>query len=200
MDRSSETGTNERDLKPANLFLPAGDLQRVKLLDFGIARRQGATRPMTRTGTVIGTPEYMAPEQARGLRELTPAADIFSLGCVLFECLTGRPPFLGSDNMALLAKILCEEPIPLRIVRPELPAELEQLVARMLAKVASRRPQDAQALLGELSQLAPFRPDGESTTTALSYANPAVSHGELRIACVVFAARRSARPWPPTGR
>lgn len=179
-------------MKPSNLFLRENKLEQTTLLDFGIARVAQSSRLLTQTGTAIGTPAYMAPEQVRADPNVTASADIFSLGCVLFECLTGRPPFLGSDNMALLAKILCEEPIPLRIVRPELPAELEQLVARMLAKVASRRPQDAQALLGELSQLAPFRPDGESTTTALSYANPAVSHGELRIACVVFAATPDA--------
>jgi serine/threonine protein kinase len=76
-----------RDLKPTNIFLPGGDIDAAQLLDFGIARRLGGSRAMTRTGTIVGTPEYMAPEQARGARELTPAVDLFSLGCVLYECL-----------------------------------------------------------------------------------------------------------------
>lgn len=80
-----QRGIIHRDLKPTNLFLVGGDPARVKILDFGIARRVATSHAMTRTGMVIGTPEYMAPEQARGIRELLPAADMFSLGCVLYE-------------------------------------------------------------------------------------------------------------------
>ena len=90
------------DLKPSNLFLPGGDVGRLKLLDFGIARRMATSQVMTRTGRVIGTPEYMAPEQARGERELTAAADIFSLGCVLFELLPRRRPRAGRPSLPAL--------------------------------------------------------------------------------------------------
>lgn len=182
-----DNGIVHRDVKPSNLFLRGGLIEQTTLLDFGIARVAKAERIFTQTGAAIGTPAYMAPEQVRADRNIAASADIFSLGCVFFECLTGRPPFVGGDNMALLAKILCEEATPLRIMRPELPAELEQLVARMLAKDPARRPQDAQQLLVELMQLGPFPADGESATAPLSQAHLAVSHGELRIACVVFA-------------
>src|SRR5262245_12741836 len=82
-----------RDVKPSNAFLVNGDLGAVKLLDFGIARTSAATRVRTGTGIALGTPSYMAPEQARGERTIDARADVFSLGCVLFECLTGRPAF-----------------------------------------------------------------------------------------------------------
>jgi serine/threonine protein kinase len=87
-------GVIHRDIKPSNIFLRGGDCARAVLLDFGLARRTKAP-PMTATGALLGTPAYMAPEQARGACELTPAADVFALGCVFFECLTGQPPFVG---------------------------------------------------------------------------------------------------------
>jgi len=88
-------GIIHRDLKPSNLFLVGRDVNRVKILDFGIARRIAGSQTMTRTGMVVGTPEYMAPEQARGNRDLTPATDLFSLGCVLYECLAGQLTRIG---------------------------------------------------------------------------------------------------------
>lgn len=192
LQAAHQSGVIHRDLKPSNLFLREGRIEQTTILDFGIARVAKTSRSLTQNGVAIGTPAYMAPEQVRGDRSVTASADIFSLGCVLFECLTGRPPWIGRDNIALLAKILCEEAVPLRIIRPELPEELEQLVARMLAKDAARRPQDAHELLVELMQLGPFPIDGESAPAQPSQANLAVSHGELRIACVVFAAAPDA--------
>ena len=97
-----------RDVKPSNLFLVDGAPAGVRLLDFGIARDLAAP-PLTKTGTLVGTPGYMAPEQARGERA-TPAADVFALGCVLFECLVGRPAFTGTTTEVLLAQILLEVP------------------------------------------------------------------------------------------
>ena len=127
----------EEDSQPSNIFLVEGSVERIKILDFGIARRVVLSKQMTRTGSVLGTPEYMAPEQARGYRDIGPSADIFSLGCVLFECLTGQPPFLSDHIAAVLAKILFEDPPLLRSLRPELPASLEALITRMLAKNGS---------------------------------------------------------------
>jgi serine/threonine protein kinase len=120
-----ESGFVHRDLKPSNIFLVGDSFDAVKLLDFGIARATIRTRQITVSGVVIGTPGYMAPEQARGDRELTPAVDIFALGCVLFECLAGRPLFSGKHMMAVLAKVLFEEPPRLREVRNDVPAALE---------------------------------------------------------------------------
>src|SRR5262249_13698748 len=96
-------GVVHRDLKPSNIFLVNGELERVKLLDFGVAQLSAATR-MTRTGAVLGTPGYMAPEQVRGGEKLDPRVDVYSLGSVLFECLTGERLFSGMHMMAILAK------------------------------------------------------------------------------------------------
>ena len=127
-----------RDLKPSNLYLPSGDIGRVKVLDFGIARRfLGSRRALTQTGVVVGTPEYMAPEQVRGERSVAAAADIFALGCVLYECLAGVPPFTGEQVVAVLAQILFESPPDLRQHRPNLPPTILELLPRMLAKSAA---------------------------------------------------------------
>src|SRR5262245_36740079 len=101
-------GIVHRDLKPSNLFLVERDVAQVKLLDFGIAWLPSWTR-MTQTGALVGTPAYMAPEQARSAAQLDARADVFALGCVLFECLSGRPAFTGANVMAILAKILLDE-------------------------------------------------------------------------------------------
>ena len=149
------SGKEHRDLKPANIFLRGGQIEGATLLDFGIARRslREARAARTQTGRIVGTPEYMAPEQARGAAVILPSADIFSLGCVLFECLTGQPPFLGEHVVAVLTKILFADPPPLRQLQPELPEALEALVSRMLAKEPSIRPPDAAALLTLLDAL-----------------------------------------------
>lgn len=143
-------GFVHRDIKPSNLFLRSGDVDRVAVLDFGLARSGRASQAVTNTGMVVGTPEYMAPEQARGQNKLTAAADIFSLGVVWFECLTGAPPFVGEHVAAVLAKVLFE-PLPdVRTLRPAIPAAVAQLLSTMLARTESQRPPDAQALLSQL--------------------------------------------------
>lgn len=123
------------------------------LIDFGVARRIAHSCQVTRTGLLIGTPEYMAPEQARGQRHIGPATDIFSLGCVLFECLTGQPPFVAEHLAAVLAKILFGEPPRLRALRPELPQSLEVLLSKMLEKDPAQRHADAAVLTTELAAL-----------------------------------------------
>src|SRR5215475_12444314 len=105
-----ERGVIHRDLKPSNLFLPNREPARVVVLDFGIARRMLHTGTVTSSGAVIGTPQYMSPEQARGEREIGPPTDIFSLGCVLYECLAGAPPFSGEHAVAILIKVMLNEP------------------------------------------------------------------------------------------
>ncbi|MDB4931565.1 MAG: Adenylate cyclase, partial [Myxococcaceae bacterium] len=138
-----------RDVKPSNLFLVGGEAGAAKVIDFGIARADAAGS-VTRTGAILGTPGYLAPEQARGGAEVGPASDVFSLGCVLYEVLAGHPPFRGDHFVAVLAKILAEEATPLRDLRPDVPAELDALVARMLAKDPARRPPDGAAVAAAL--------------------------------------------------
>ncbi|MDC0746776.1 serine/threonine-protein kinase [Polyangium mundeleinium] len=145
-------GIVHRDIKPSNVFLVEGALDRVKLLDFGLARMRLSPR-FTRTGVVLGTPSYMAPEQAYGAPSLDARVDVFALGAVLFECLTGRPAFAGNHVMSILAKVLLEEPPLLRDLRPEVPASLEALVACMLAKEPADRPVDAGEVADALAHL-----------------------------------------------
>jgi serine/threonine protein kinase len=146
-----ERGVIHRDLKPANLFLPGGSLAEVKLIDFGIARR-GARR-LTSTGSTLGTPMYMSPEQARGERTLDARSDVFSLGSVLVQCLTGHSPFEADTPIAVMARI-CVEPFDLQALLPQMPAPLVDLLARMLARRRELRPARAEDLAAEFSRLA----------------------------------------------
>jgi eukaryotic-like serine/threonine-protein kinase len=114
-------GIIHRDVKPSNLFLVGGDPSRLKVLDFGIARLGMATQTLTRTGGLLGTIGYMAPEQALDPKRADARADVFSLGCVLYECLTGQPPYVGATPVAVLSKLLCDEPPVPSLSRPGLP-------------------------------------------------------------------------------
>ncbi|MFO0576869.1 MAG: protein kinase [Polyangia bacterium] len=194
-------GVIHRDLKPSNLFLPGSDVHRVKLLDFGIARRTAASQVMTRTGLLIGTPDYMAPEQARGERVLRASADIFSLGCVIYECLSGQPPFSGEHVAAVLVRILFEPPPPLHERRPDLPPPLLALLERMLAKEPADRPEDAQKLLAEIDRVVAL--SGELPTVPVrltpTLAATGFAHEEQELLCVIIAsadARAAATPEP----
>src|SRR5262249_19200997 len=102
-----ERGIVHRDLKPANILLTTAGVP--KIADFGLAKRLEADPSQTRSGTLMGTPSYMAPEQARGdLREAGPPADVYALGAILYECLTGRPPFQAAKVMDTIRKVLDE--------------------------------------------------------------------------------------------
>lgn len=140
-------GFVHRDVKPSNIFLVSGDAALAKLLDLGVARPLDDTAPLTRTGFAIGTPYYMAPEQARSAPDLDARADVFGLGCVLFECLRGHSPFAGRDVVEVLAKIVLAPAPPLDVS----PA-LDALVERMLAKDRALRPVDGRAVVEELAR------------------------------------------------
>jgi hypothetical protein len=147
-------GIVHRDLNPSNLFLPAGRVDRVKVLDFGIALREGRSQ-LTETGTVIGTAGYMAPEQVRGNGAVDARADVFAAGCVLFQCLTGTPAFEGDSAGAILGKIVFGEVPQVSALWPEVPEDLDALVARMLAKDPALRPSDGAELAAALGALGP---------------------------------------------
>ena len=188
-------GIVHRDLKPSNLFLPGGAVDRVTIIDFGIAHVGLATRALTRTGAGLGTPGYMAPEQARGAREVDARADLFSLGCILFECLTGRPVFMGEHPIAVLAKVLFEEAARVTDVRADVPEPLSALIGRMVEKEPGKRPDratDVAALLEAMEPLAreggaPIR--GASRRALTQTAPPLVSgihEGEQRLVSVIL--------------
>ena len=145
-------GLVHRDIKPANIALTDGG--EVKVLDFGIARAEGGTG-VTGTAVVLGTAAYLSPEQASG-RLAGPQADLYSLGCVLFEMLTGAPPFSADSAVGLAYRQVHDDPGPPSARRPGLPERLDQITARLLAKdPADRPPSAAAARAGLLTALSP---------------------------------------------
>jgi len=153
-------GIIHRDLKPENVYLieRGGDPYFAKVLDFGISKFKGpeggANKSMTQTGTTLGTPYYMAPEQAQAKKDIDHRADIYSLGVMFFQALTGQYPFDDESYPMLVLKICTSPPPPLRMYRPDLPEELELVLGRMLAKSPLERFENCEALRGAL---APYR-------------------------------------------
>ena len=181
-----ERGVVHRDIKPSNLFLVGGDPERIKVLDFGVALPRVRSQVLTRTGSLVGTVGYMAPEQVRGSPELDASADVFSLGCVFFECLTGRHAFGGSNAIAILAKVLSEETPRASDLRPGLSPALDDLVARMLSKDAAGRPRDGAAVVAEIDALSPALFDVPSSSSS-SGRPPNLSRTERRVVSIVLA-------------
>jgi tetratricopeptide (TPR) repeat protein len=173
-------GVVHRDLKPANILLQGGDLGRPRILDFGLARSADTNHAITRTGVLLGTPAYMAPEQARRADGLDPRADVYALGCILFECLVGHPAFRGPNVVAVLCKVLLEEPRELSELRPDVPLGLSRLVSRMLAKDPDARPRDAAAVLDALAEVFAV----QASTGPL---RSGIGRGEQRYLSVVLA-------------
>ncbi len=148
-----EAGVVHRDLKPANVFVEAvGGEEVVKVLDFGVAKlTQQATE--TATGTIFGTPTYMSPEQASG-EPVDPRSDLYAVGVLAYEMLTGRPPFRGSTPMSVLLKHIQEQPTPLSsLVDPPLMPALEAFVMQLLAKGPDQRPESATAVVELIDEL-----------------------------------------------
>ena len=191
-----QRGIVHRDLKPSNLFLVHGSLERVKVLDFGIARLTDGDRRLTLTGAMVGTPGYMAPEQARGDPHIDARADVYALGCVLYLCLTGRKAFEGEGVLAVLLKVLLGDVPRVREARDDIPPALDALVARMTAKVPGDRPADA-AMVAEA--LAAFADLGGGPPSAQAGSAVGLTTEERRAMTVVLA-RRSVRgePVPPS--
>lgn len=154
-----------RDLKPENIFLVEGSslLPHIKLLDFGISCAMEGSSPteekvtrLTRTGVLLGTPEYMSPEQARGAREVGYLSDIYSMGLIIYECVTGNLAFSGVNYNEIIARILTVEPLPPSESRADLPPEFEAAIVNSMAKAPDQRIQSATELF---SLLLPFVDD-----------------------------------------
>ena len=172
-------GVVHRDLKPGNIFLVDAAVAHAKLLDFGVAHADTTTH-VTEVGDLIGTLGYMAPEQARGEAEIDGRADLFSLACVLYECLAGHPAFPGGELLAVLARLLIDNPPALRSLRPEVPPDLEHLIVDMLDKQPDGRPSSAQSVVDRLAGL------GESAVHGTT-GPPSITSVERRLFVVLFA-------------
>ncbi len=150
LDYAHRHGVIHRDIKPENILLHDG---RALVADFGIAlaaSKAGGAR-MTETGMSLGTPHYMSPEQAMGEREITARSDVYALGAVLYECLTGDPPFTGSTAQAVVARVVTETPRPMLPQRHTIPAHVEAAVLRALEKLPADRFATAAQLADALS-------------------------------------------------
>ncbi len=151
MQVAHDRGVVHRDLKPANVLLKADGTP--KITDFGLAKRLEADSGQTRTGSILGTPSYMAPEQARGLTgQIGPPADQYALGAILYEMLTGRPPFQGTSILETLDQVRSQEPVPPRRLRHKVPRDLETICLKCLEKDPRRRYARASNLADDLER------------------------------------------------
>lgn len=146
---SHEAGIVHRDIKPANVLLSAEGTP--KVVDFGLAKRLDGEDGFTKTGAIMGTLGYMAPEQAAGrTREATPATDVYSLGAVLYKLLTGRPPFHGASDLETINSIVSRDPVSVRSLQPRVPMDLVTICHKSLEKNPARRYATAAAMADDL--------------------------------------------------
>jgi hypothetical protein len=198
LEHAHQHGIIHRDVKPENILLHEGEAM---LADFGIAlavKEAGGPR-LTETGLSLGTPQYMSPEQATAEKTLDARSDVYSLGAVLYEMLAGEPPFTGATGQAVIAKLLVQDAMSLRIVRKTIPPGLEAVVSRALAKVPADRFPSAAAFAEALAAPEAHRPPTPLPKRAMLLGGAAVV--VLALVGVWLAPRlRSARSVTPGGQ
>jgi serine/threonine protein kinase len=179
-----------RDIKPANIMIEAGD--RVKVTDFGIAKTLNSGEHLTMTGSLLGTPSYMSPEQARG-GEIDGRSDLFSVGCVLYEMLAGQKAFRGESITALIFKIITEEPPPIHALDPSIPDEMVRIISKALSKSPEARFQSGREMA---DALLPFTRAGSTPTVRTTETPTARSSPNLMatMATPATVAGKSAMP------
>ena len=169
LDFAHKHSVVHRDIKPANIMVEAGD--RVKVTDFGIAKVTTSGDHLTVTGSLLGTPSYMSPEQARGAA-LDGRSDLFAVGCVLYEMLTGKKAFRGESITGLIFKIITEDPVPIREVEPDISDEMARIIMKALSKAPETRYQTGRELADDLGAM--LRP---GSTPTIRQAEVATSPG-----------------------
>ena len=165
LDFAHKNNVVHRDIKPANIMVEAGD--RVKVTDFGIAKVTDSGEHLTMTGSLLGTPSYMSPEQARG-GQIDGRSDLFSLGCVIYEMLAGKKAFRGESITALIFKIITEEPPDIRDLDPDVPDEMVRIITKAISKAPDARYQTGRELADDLLALT----RAESTPTMRQVETP----------------------------
>jgi tetratricopeptide (TPR) repeat protein len=188
MHAAHTAGVIHRDLKPANVLLtPDGT---PKVTDFGLAKSLDEDSGQTHEGMVMGTPAYMAPEQARGaVKEFGPPTDVYALGAILYECLTGRPPFQGASTLETLEQVRGREPVPPRHLQPTVPGDLETICLKCLHKEPARRYATAADLAEDLGHFLAGEPIKAKAVgpleRALKWARRRPAYAALAVAVVV---------------
>jgi serine/threonine protein kinase len=190
-------GVVHRDIKPSNLYLRDATIDKVVLIDFGMARRPLADPRLTVTGMMLGTPGYIAPEQVYNGPHLDGRADIFSLGCVLYRCIAGQAPFRGPDALRMLVNGTPEQLPRLREFRPSIPEALDDLVARMLSRSPEDRPSSGDALAAELLAIEESEPSPLVTGSGSHRLVSDIMAAERRLMSLVLAHMPSRTGGPP---
>jgi len=211
LDYAHRQGVVHRDIKPENILLQDGA---ALVADFGIAlavHQAGGSR-MTQTGMSLGTPAYMSPEQAMGEREIGPRSDVYALGAMTYEMLAGEPPFTGPNAQAIVAKVLTEQPPPLRPKRPTVPPAAEAAILNALQKLPADRWGTAKEFSDALMGAGPQRPQSEPTVPLAVSRARTPTHGAVRraapwlgwavaavaAAVAAWSLRRDAPALPPS--
>jgi tetratricopeptide (TPR) repeat protein len=180
VQHAHERGIVHRDLKPDNILVAGGTT--AKVADFGLAHLAESGTSLTRTGTLLGTPMYMAPEQVHGRAEVTLRTDVYALGVILYQVLTGRTPYDAETVSQVYEQIVQEDPVPPRKLHPELPWELEAVALKAMEKEPSRRYPSAAAFADELRRWLAGEPVEARPVTTIARAWRRVARNRVRLA------------------